>query len=231
MLKQTKEVTKNNAEKVKAETAETKSKRPSYRGPSGFISVEKAKELRWARKSDGMPTKFYEHELERRKAVKEGEVYKRPRKAAPDQTHAGIQSPYDLRRRSGYAEIWKVLAENADTFVSYDELLKTVNERLKIGENSKDWYEEKYTSNDKLYDTHDNAVVINRAPYNERIEALRQRVILDAELGVMLQTNVTEPRQQKRKGRKSNAVAQIQSAEEGTEVPATAVDDDVVANV
>ena len=195
---------------------EQKPKKHSYRGSNGkMISLAEAKEKRWANK-DGQPTKFYEHELKRREAKKNGDTYTRPRASAPEQFHAGIKSPYDLRRRSGYAEIWKVLAENADTFVSHEELFKVVNERLKTDEKSAKWYEEKYSSQDKVYDTHYNSIVINRAPYNKPIEALKQRVIVDAELGVMLMTDVTEPRQLKKRGRKPKV--QVEPAVEGKEV-------------
>jgi len=188
-----------------------------------FMSVEAAKERRWARKSDGAPTKIYLHALAKAQAKKRGEeIPVRKRAAAPDQQYAGLESPFDLRRRSGYKMIWMVLAESPDEFVPHDVLQEEVNKRLAVDPTDKNgWYQEKFASEGIQYDTYKNSIVLGRAPYNgiidvktgetkpRSIEGLNQRVILDPELGVKLMTNVTEPRELKKRGRKPKVTDQI----------------------
>jgi hypothetical protein len=180
-----------------------------------FINLEEAKNRRWASVKDGQPTKIYFHQLAKAQARTKGEVEPiRPRKSAPEQTHAGIPSPFDLRRRSGYKTIWQVLAEHANKVVSWEDLQVEVNRRLREnvdGTDKSGWYEKNFASQGEEYDTKYNAIVIARAPYNgiqsdgsvkERsIEGLKQRVIISDE-GATLMTNVTEPREFKKRGRR-----------------------------
>jgi hypothetical protein len=188
-----------------------------------FMSVEDAKAKRWASKADGSPTKIYLHALAKAQAKKRGEeIPVRKRAAAPDQEFAGIASPFDLRRRSGYKMIWMVLAESPDEYVPHDVLQEEVNNRLAVDPTDKNgWYEENFASKNTQYDTYKNSIVLGRAPYNgiidvktgetkpRSIEGLNQRIVLDPELGVKLMTNVTEPRELKKRGRKPKATDQI----------------------
>lgn len=186
-----------------------------------FMKLEEAKEKRWANKNDGQPTKIYLHALAKAQAEKNGAVApKRSRKAAPEQFHAGIQSPYDLRRRSGYKMIWMVLAEKANEFVSHEYLHAEVNKRLATDPTDKNgWYEKNFASEGLEYDTYKNSIVIGRAPYNGvqsdgtvkdiSIEGLQQRVVLDSVEGVMLMTEVAEPRNFKKRGRKLKTTNEV----------------------
>ena len=246
-------------------STETKEKKFQFRNVDNkgwpFMKLADAIAKKWAKKETGEPTKIYFHKLAQAQAKKKGELIpKRAHKAIPEQSHAGIDSPYDLRRRSGYKTIWQVLAENANTVVSWDVLQNEVNERLKAEEISVAWYEKNFTSpHEKLekevdgktvkydgkllpsceYDTHYNAIVIARAPYNgilpdgtikERsIEGMQQRVIISDD-GATLLTEVTEPRQIKSRGRnpikaKVDVVAEI-VAEVATELNEIVLDDD-----
>jgi len=178
-----------------------------------FMKLEDAVEKRWASKADGQPTKIYLQKLAKLQAEKKGEVVPvRPRKAAPEQEYAGLPSPYDLRRRSGYKTIWQVLADNVGKEVSFDDLQAEVNKRLAEDPCDKNgWYEKNFASKGEEYDSHYNVNVIARAPYNgiqsdgsvkERsIEGYNQRVVI-SETGATLLTNVTEPRPFKNRGRK-----------------------------
>jgi hypothetical protein len=205
-----------------------------------FMSRANAEKKRWARKSDGQPTKIYTHALAQATARKNGEeVPVRSRKAPDVQEHAGIQSPYDLNRRSGYKTIWQVLAENANSFVSHKKLHTEVNKRLAKDPTDKTgWYEANYKSKGKKYDTVNNAVVIARAPYNGiqsdgsvkpvSIEGLSQRVVIDTEQGVMLMTEVTEPRQFKKRGRKAKNEV-VEDTDESVDVEAVEESEAVTA--
>lgn len=176
-----------------------------YRDEHGkMISKEEAEKRRWAHKADGTPTKIYLHRLEVRKAIRNGEEPpKRPKKKYEpgSQTYAGIPSPYNLNRRSGYRTIWQVFAENANEFVSVEDLHAEVNRRL--AEEAPEWYGDHY-SDENPYDVEANAYVMTRKPYNAKIEAMKQRVVQEDE-GFKLMTNVTTPRVLKKRGRKPKA--------------------------
>ncbi len=193
-------------------------------GKNHFISKERAIELGWANE-DGTPTVAYEEELARRAngQTEVGETADDQAAGSPGvgserPHHSGIPSPYDLERRSGYRVIWQVLAESHDKVVPWDVLQKEVNDRLATEEKSAEWYERNYASqtdengDSKQYDAHANAIVINRAPYNKRIEELHQRVIIASE-GAMLMTNVTGPRQPKRKRKAGNKTGNTELAD------------------
>ena len=176
-----------------------------YRDENGkMISKEVAKTHRWAAKETGLPTLIYKHRLVVREAVKNGTtVPVRAKKTyeAGSQAHAEIASPYDLARRSGYRTIWQVLAENANEFVTIEALTAEVNDRLQ--KESPKWYNGRYA--DVAYDVEANAYVMTRAPYNDKIEAMAQRVTQEAD-GFMLMTEVATPRVLKKRGRKPKAV-------------------------
>ena len=176
-----------------------------YRDDNGkMISKEAAIEKRWAYKGDGSPTKIYQHRLAIREAEKNGTERPVREKKTYDpgsQSHANVPSPYDLKRRSGYRVIWQVLAENVGDFVGIKDLTTTVIARLKV--EAPDWYERRYS--ETPYDVETNAYVMTRAPYNAHIEAMSQRVVKEDE-GFKLMTDVTEPRQLKKRGRKPNKV-------------------------
>jgi hypothetical protein len=200
------------ADKLKGKLAKKtgNGKGHSYRLGSSFISKERAIQMGWAKKSDGSPTAKYAKVLEARENMK-GKKRRKQRESADLAhvfgTHAGIESPFNLERRSGYKTIWQILAESVGELVPFDILQTAVNERLATEEASSEWYEKKYSSQTdesgevKQYDTHANAIVINRHPYNTRIEALQQRVVISAD-GVTLLTDVAEPRENRRVGRR-----------------------------
>ena len=235
------------AEELKAKMdqaiTEVKPKRVSYRGDNGqMVSLDVAKQRRWARKEDGQPTKIYQHRMAIRAAVKAGTpVPVRTKTPAPEQDYAGLSSPFDLRRRSGYGTIWTVLAENKDTFMDIDKLSTEVNARLES--KWQEWYTGKGYSKENPYDTLSNVIVMNRAPYNgvksnkvtdpdtgevtketyvepRSIEGLNQRVIISEDKSkAMLATNVTESRSFKKRGRKSKVEATtVEPAKDATPV-------------
>lgn len=187
-----------------------------------FIDVETATAKRWAHKEDGTPTKIYFHALAQAQAVKRGEPKPiRARKAAPEQDYMGVKSPFDLRRRSGNKTIWQVLVENVNQFVSVDYLNFEVNDRMRNDESDKTgWYDRKFVQTGEKYDALQTAIVLSRAPYNGvnvktgevdpcSLEGMQQRIVVDEKLGVMLQTNVTEPRQLKKRGRKPKVAGEV----------------------
>jgi len=174
-----------------------------YRQGKTFISLEKAQTLGWAKLSDGSPTADYLKILDaRERRKKKGKKPRKPRKSASlgfvYGKHAGIESPFNLERRSGYKTIWQVLAESVDKIVPWDKLQKEVNKRLSEEDASKDWYKEKYVDEGKTYDTRYNAgKVLTRHPYCSKLEALNQRVYAN-DKGARLATNVTTKRENSR---------------------------------
>jgi len=204
-----------NAQITEATEQTTEPRFNGFRGENGkMISKEEAIKCRWAHKVDGTPTKIYLHRLACRKAAKNGEpIPVRPKKTYEpgSQTHAGIQSPYDLQRRSGYRAIWQVLAERANQPVPISELTVEVNSRLVV--EAPEWYNERY--GEIPYDVETNAYVMTRAPYNVKIEAMGQRVVQEGDY-FMLMTNVTEPRVLKKVGRKPKVKESVTPAMEAT---------------
>jgi hypothetical protein len=189
-------------------TTDTVSKAKSnfrFREAGKMISKDRAIELGYAYKKTGEPTKRYLHLLACREAKKNGTpapVRQKKTYEGGSQSHAGIASPFDLTRRSGYRVIWQVLAEHPNETVSAETLQKEVNRRLL--ETDPDWYKTRY-SKKSPYDALSNAYVINRSPYNVPIEALKQRVV-KSEGGYMLMTEVTTPRAFAKRGRKAKEV-------------------------
>ena len=188
-------------DKLEEKALEAVVERPTYMNDNGdVITLDEAKKLRWAHKETGEITKIYQLRLEKRQAIAAGlPVPVRFKTPAPKQSHNGIESPYDLRRRSGYATIWQVLAENVNNPVDAAFLQTEVNLRLRA--NYPEYMEKNYPTSE--YDTFSNSIVMNRAPFNAEIEALQQRVTVDTEKKtVTLNTNVTTPRELKKRGRK-----------------------------
>ena len=196
-----------------------------YRDGGTMISLAEAKRRGWAKKSDGTPTAWYTNIQTAKNEAKDrlaaGGKKRKKREAIPQQFHATIESPYDLRRkRSGYATIWMVLAETAGTLVPWDTLSIEVNQRLaqNCNDHDNDWYEKNYASqkNDdgtqKVYDVRYNAYVISRHPYDVRVEELKQRVCI-SEHGVTLLTNVTEPKQRKKRVAKADTAVKLAEAQ------------------
>jgi len=197
-------------------------KKAQYRDDKGkMISLDAAKACRWARVEDGQPTKIYELRLAKRAAIKAGEevpIREKATYAAGSQSHAEVPSPYDLNRRSGYRVIWQVLAEHVNEAVSREFLETEVRERLQA--EAPEWYNARYS--EVPYDVWANTIVINRAPYNEKIEAMRQRVsINDANTEVTLMTDVTEARVAKKRGRKPKAAVEPTTVEPASDDEAT----------
>lgn len=212
------------AEAQKAKDVEAKAKAKVKAKAKAVKEAEKAKE---AEERQELLNQYRKELLEAGQAPADvAKVNRLPRnygKEVEVQIFADLKSPYDLNRRSGYASIWKKLAENAsagndkkalnalkeneripkECFVSWKKLSNAVNKDL--SSNSADWYKKEYTDNGKVYDVNYNAKVIARHPYNVRIEELGQRVIVDPEFGAMLISDTKgTPRILKRKGRKVN---------------------------
>ena len=117
-----------------------------------------------------------------------------------DQKMGDLHSPYDLNRRSGQRLIWQALASSSNTTMTRAELQEKVAKAYRA--EFPEYYNAKYT-NDAPFDSWTTVIVMNRAPFNAKIEALKQRVEVDtiAET-VMLMTDVAEPRVAKKRGRK-----------------------------
>lgn len=180
-----------------------KPKNVFYRDDKGkMVSLDVAKSKRWAHKKTGEPTKIYKLRLAKRSAHKNGEP-EPIRQWVPqnqDQKMGDLQSPYDLTRRSGQRLIWQALAKNPNKIMTRVELQNSVNEAYK--EEFPDYYNKKYTQ-ESPFNAWVTVIVMNRAPFNAKIEALKQRIEVDTvSETVMLRTEVTEPRQPKKRGRK-----------------------------
>jgi hypothetical protein len=207
------------------EKAEKKPKRPTYRDnvlKGKLITLDEAKKRRWARKSDGQPTKLWELRVAKMKAEQAGEPepIRTWNAKNPDQEFNGLKSPYDLNRRSGQRLIWQVLAENLGNVLTREQLQDEVVAKYKA--EFPEYYAKKYTD-EAPFDTWTTAVVMNRAPFNAKIEALQQRVEVDTvKETITLLTDVSEPRQPKKRGRRPKAVE---------ETPTVEADNDNVAEV
>jgi hypothetical protein len=219
-------VTKLETKNREEQTMENKNEKPpAYRDENGkLISLSEAKKRRWASKEDGMPTKIYELRLAKREAKRNGEEIP-VRKWESKNTGAeynGIESPFDLDRRSGQALVWQVLADAKDTPVTKADLNTAVNKIY--AERFADYYNQKY--NEQPFDAWTTAIVMSHAPSDAKIEAVNQRLDVDtvAETVVLL-TNVTEPKTPKKRGRKPKAVVEI---DEGTTVEVNAETKEVV---
>jgi len=189
-----------------------------YRVEGKMITLDEAKKQRLAYKDTGLPTKISILRAQKKEAKEAGtDIPLRSKKTyeAGSQSHNDVPSPYDLNRRSGYRTIWQILAENANQFVSVEDLQAEVNKRLKE-EDAGDWYERRYS--ETPYDAETNAYVMTRAPYNVKIEAMAQRVVKEDE-GFMLMTEVAEPRTLKKKGRKAKAKVEDTPSETPAGVP------------
>jgi len=187
---------------VEQENVLAKKKQVTYRKGSKFISLDEAKKLRWAHKSTGQPTKIYDLVLAKRQAKKNGEQIpvRKWISKNPNQVFNGIESPYVLTRRSGQRLIWQELAKTPNEVVSRKDMQERVNIAYK--KEFPEFYESHY-SDEAQFDTWITAIIMNRAPFNARIEAIAQRVDVDtvAET-IILKTNVTTPRVNKKRGRK-----------------------------
>ena len=197
-------IAKEMKNKLNEKMSVDKPKNISYYDDEGkLISLNVAKSKRWAYKKTGKPTKIYKLRLAKRAARKNGEL-EPIRQWVPqhlNQKMGDLQSPYDLTRRSGQRLIWQALAKNPNKTMTRAELQKSVNEAYK--KEFPDYYNKKYTQ-ESPFDTWVTVIVMNRAPFNAKIEALKQRIEVDTvSETVMLRTEVTEPRQPKKRGRKS----------------------------
>jgi len=212
-------------ENTTTETTETK-RRTSYRDDHGkMISLDDAKAKRWAHKETGEPTKIYELRLAKRAATKAGEPVpvRQWTPKNPNQEFGDLKSPYDLNRRSGQRLIWQALAANPNQTMTRAELQEKVNEAYKA--EFPDYYNRKYTDAEP-FDTWTTAIVMNRAPFNAKIEELNQRVDVDtvAETVILL-TDVTDVRQPKKRGRKLGSKNKVVAA------PTVEADNDTATDV